>query len=197
MLHIAVCDDDRNAVQTHKQIAKCCLAQCKSAGEISVYTDSANLLYDITEDGFFFDLILLDIEMPGGSGMELAQKIKPYLPHGKIIFITSHIEYAIDAFELAIFRYVPKDDIDTRLPAAIMDAVKLIMLEEGKVIPSGPTAGLRRFPIKRSIISRGMAKTPESQPLPVCPKCAKVCSRYMRSWGQRSLSISTGAVSST
>ncbi len=148
MLHIAVCDDDRNAVQTHKQIAKCCLAQCKSAGEISVYTDSANLLYDITEDGFFFDLILLDIEMPGGSGMELAQKIKPYLPHGKIIFITSHIEYAIDAFELAIFRYVPKDDIDTRLPAAIMDAVKLIMLEEGKVYTIRTNSRLEKIPYK-------------------------------------------------
>ncbi len=148
MLHIAVCDDDRNAVQTHKQIAKRCLAQCKSAGEISVYTDSANLLYDITEDGFFFDLILLDIEMPGGSGMELAQKIKPYLPHGKIIFITSHIEYAIDAFELAIFRYVPKDDIDTRLPAAIMDAVKLIMLEEGKVYTIRTNSRLEKIPYK-------------------------------------------------
>lgn len=148
MLHIAVCDDDSNAVQTHKQIAERCLTQCKSAGEISVYTDSANLLYDITEDGFFFDLILLDIEMPGGSGMELAQKIKPYLPHVKIIFITSHIEYAIDAFELAIFRYVPKDDIDTRLPAAIMDAVKLIMLEEGKAYTIRTNSRFEKIPYK-------------------------------------------------
>ena len=152
MLHIAVCDDDRNAVQTHKQIAKCCLAQCKSAGEISVYTDSANLLYDITEDGFFFDLILLDIEMPGGSGMELAQKIKPYLPHGKIIFITSHIEYAIDAFELAVFRYVPKDDTARRLPAAITDAVKLLMLEEGKVYTIRTNSRLEKIPYKEMVL---------------------------------------------
>ena len=50
-----------------------------------------------------FDLILLDIEMPESTGMEIAEKIKPYLPNVKIIFITSHIEYAIDAFELSIF----------------------------------------------------------------------------------------------
>lgn len=148
MLHIAVCDDDTNAVQTHRQIAERCLAQCNSAGEISVYTDSANLLYDITEDGFFFDLILLDIEMPGESGMEIAQKVKPYLPHGKIIFITSHIEYAIDAFELAIFRYVPKDDIETRLPAAITDAVKLLLLEEGKTYTIRTNSRLEKIPYK-------------------------------------------------
>ena len=54
----------------------------------------------------FFDLILLDIEMPGVTGMEIAEKIKPFLPNVKIIFITSHVEYAIDAFEF-IFSFTP------------------------------------------------------------------------------------------
>lgn len=132
MLHLAVCDDDKTAIQTHKKIAETCLKQCGSIGKIESYTVSSNLLYDITEDHFFFDLILLDIEMPESTGMEIAKKIKPYLPNVKIIFITSHIEYAIDAFELSIFRYVPKNDIEKRLPIAIQDAVKLIELEEGK-----------------------------------------------------------------
>lgn len=148
MLHIAVCDDDTNAVQTHKQITQNCLKKCKSAGEITVYTDSANLLYDITEDGFYFDLILLDIEMPGTNGMELAQKIKPCLPNVKIIFITSHIEYAIDAFELSVFRYVPKDDMETRLPAAITDAVRLIALEEGQTYTIRTNSRLEKIPYK-------------------------------------------------
>lgn len=132
MLHIAICDDDKETVQTHKTIAESCLKQCNSMGEVEVYTVSDNLLYDIMEDQVFFDLILLDIEMPGNTGMEIAEKMKPYLPNVKIIFITSHIEYAIDAFELSVFRYVPKDDIEKRLPAAIKDAVKLIELEDGK-----------------------------------------------------------------
>lgn len=148
MLHIAICDDDTNAVQTHKQIAQNCLKKCKSAGEITVYTDSVNLLCDITEDGFYFDLILLDIEMPGSSGMELAQKIKPCLPNVKIIFITSHIEYAIDAFELAIFRYVPKNAIGERLPAAITDAVKLVALEEGQTYTIRTNSRLEKIPYK-------------------------------------------------
>jgi len=148
MLHIAVCDDDMRAVRAHKLIAEDCLRQCKSAGEITVYTNSGNLLYDITEDKFFFDLILLDIEMPGNSGMELAEKIKPFLPNVKIIFITSHIEYAIDAFELAIFRYVPKDDTDKRLPAAILDAVNLLKLEDGKAYTIQTNSRLEKIPYK-------------------------------------------------
>lgn len=148
MIHIAVCDDDNSAVMIHKEIAEHCLEQNGSAGKISVYGASDNLLYDITEDHFFFDLILLDIEMPGSSGMEIAEKIKPYLPNIKIIFITSHIEYAIDAFELSIFRYVPKNDISKRLPAAILDAVKLIELEEGRVYTIQTNSRMEKIPYK-------------------------------------------------
>lgn len=148
MLRIAICDDDNSAVATHKKIAETCLMQSGSAGEIASYTTSGNLLYDITEDGFFFDLILLDIEMPGNTGMEIAEKIKPHLPNVKIIFITSHIEYAIDAFELSIFRYVPKDDINKRLFSAIQDAIKLIELEDGKAYTIQTNSRFEKIPYK-------------------------------------------------
>lgn len=148
MLRIAICDDDNSAVAAHKKIAETCLMQSSSAGEIVGYTTSGNLLYDITEDGFFFDLILLDIEMPGNTGMDIAEKIKPFLPNVKIIFITSHIEYAIDAFELSIFRYVPKDDIDKRLFCAIQDAIKLIELEDGKAYTIQTNSRFEKIPYK-------------------------------------------------
>ena len=132
MIRIAICDDDKNAVALHETIMRRALESCAAIGEIAAYTSSDNLLYDIADDHFRYDLILLDIEMPSYSGMEIAEKIKPYLPNVKIIFITSHIEYAIDAFELSIFRYVPKADIEKRLATAITDAIKLIVLESDK-----------------------------------------------------------------
>ena len=148
MLHLAICDDEETAVLAHREIAEACLRECGSAGEIALYTDSGNLICDILEDRFFFDLILLDIEMPGKSGMELAEKIKPVLPNVKIIFITSHIEYAIDAYELAIFRYVPKDDLAGRLPAAVRDAVRLILLEDGRAYTIRTNSRLEKIPYK-------------------------------------------------
>ncbi|MDE7185438.1 MAG: LytTR family DNA-binding domain-containing protein [Lachnospiraceae bacterium] len=148
MLQIAVCDDDESAVQTHREMAERCLQQSGAAGKIALYTSSSSLLYDIAEDKLFYDLILLDIEMPERTGMELAQKIKPFLPNIKIIFITSHIEYAIDAFELSIFRYVPKNDIEKRLFPAIQDAVKLIMLEAGKSYTIQTNSRFEKIPYK-------------------------------------------------
>ena len=132
MIRIAICDDEEQAVLRHEELVRSSLRDCGIGCEITTYTQSGNLLCDIADDGFFYDLILLDIEMPGITGMELPGKIKPHLPDVKIIFITSHVEYAIDAFELSIFRYVPKNDIHKRLPSAIQDAILLIELEEGK-----------------------------------------------------------------
>lgn len=165
MLRIAICDDDENMVQKNTGITEEVLRQCGSAGKISAYTRSSNLLCDITEDGFFFDLILLDIEMPGRSGMEIAELVKPFLPDVKIIFITSHIEYAIDAFELSIFRYVPKDDIGKRLPAAVTDAVRLIGLEEGKVYTIQTNSRLEKITYKEIMlpISRSHLQTVKKQ----------------------------------
>ena len=102
MIRIAICDDEEKAVALHEQFVKDSLQACSIGYEITTYTQSRNLLYDITDDGFFYDLILLDIEMPGISGMEIPQQIKSFLPNVRIIFVTSHTEYAIDAFELSI-----------------------------------------------------------------------------------------------
>lgn len=148
MVRVAICDDEKKFVMLHEEIIQNVLKSWGSGFEITTYTHSDNLLYDITEDGFFYDLLLLDIEMPEVTGMEIAGKIKPYLPNIKIIFITSHVEYAIDAFELSIFRYVPKDDIEKRLPSAIRDAVKLIELEDDKVYTIQTNNRLEKIPYK-------------------------------------------------
>ena len=102
VIKIAICDDEEKSVAQHEKIVKGCLQAQGIGCEITTYTQSRNLLYDITDDGFFYDLILLDIEMPGINGMEIPQQVKGFLPNVRIIFVTSHTEYAIDAFELSI-----------------------------------------------------------------------------------------------
>ena len=148
MIRIAICDDEERAVASTEKIVKTCLQAQGIGCEITTYTQSRNLLYDITDDGFFYDLILLDIEMPGISGMEIPQRLKGFLPNVRIIFVTSHTEYAIDAFELSIFRYVPKNNLEVKLAAAVTDAAKLIELEAGQEYTIQTASRMEKIPYK-------------------------------------------------
>ena len=148
LIKIAICDDDARAVARHENIVKDCLKACSIGYEITAYTSGKNLLWDITDDGFFYDLLLLDIEMPGISGMDIPGQLKQFLPNVKIIFVTSHKEYAIDAFELSIFRYVPKDHLEVRLAAAVTDAARLIELEAGQEYVIRTANRMEKIPYK-------------------------------------------------
>ena len=148
MIKIAICDDEARSVALQEKIVQDNLRACGIGYEISTYTQSSNLLYDIIDDQFFYDLVLLDIEMPEIDGMDLAAKLKAVLPSIKIIFVTSHTEYAIDAFELSIFRYVPKRNLEIKLAAAVTDAAKLIELESGQEYTIQTTNRMEKIPYK-------------------------------------------------
>ncbi len=128
MLNIAVCDDDGCMLSRLEELAgKFFRTHCVDV-KIRPYQSGENLLYDL-QDGFSYDLFLLDIEMPGTDGMELAKEIHDALPAAGVIFITSHLEYAVAAYEYAVFRYIPKSMLEEKLPAALEDFYKLYELE--------------------------------------------------------------------
>lgn len=138
MLRIAICDDEAAMIETVRAITAHFLRTQGVDGEIQCYSRSDTLRDDL-DDGSFYDLFLLDIEMPKVDGMTLAEKIHAELPAATMIFITSHLEYAISAYEFAIFRYIPKTQLAEKLPQALADFYKLYALERG-----GRTAQVRK-----------------------------------------------------
>jgi len=63
---------------------------------VKSYTDPLKALMEITA-GDPVDLILLDVDMPGITGIELAQVVRQKTT--KLIFTTAHKQYAFEAFE--------------------------------------------------------------------------------------------------
>lgn len=64
------------------------------------------------------DLVFLDIEMPGKSGLQLATELsRDEIPY-EIIFTTAHHEYALDAFRASAIDYLLKPIQEDQLRAA-------------------------------------------------------------------------------
>jgi DNA-binding LytR/AlgR family response regulator len=69
-----------------------------------------------------YDFCILDIEMPGMSGLEIANKIR----NKPVIFTTAYKEYAAEAFDLEAIDYIRKPITKERLEKAVGKAVQLI-----------------------------------------------------------------------
>lgn len=73
-----------------------------------------------------FDLALLDIHMPGQTGMELAQTLRAQPQSPAIVFVTAHTQHALTAFEVAATDYLTKPVRRERLAAALQKVELLV-----------------------------------------------------------------------
>jgi two-component system LytT family response regulator len=63
------------------------------------------------------DLVFLDVQMPGETGLELLESLEPPAP--RVIFTTAHDEFAVKAFELNALDYLLKPVDPARLATAV------------------------------------------------------------------------------
>ncbi|WP_413374172.1 response regulator [Paenibacillus taichungensis] len=69
------------------------------------------------------DLIFVDINMPRESGLEFAEGLRKLGKQTRIVFITSHKEYALSAFDVFAFDYMVKPVDQNRLQQTVHRAL--------------------------------------------------------------------------
>jgi len=87
------------------------------------------------EDGRF-DLVLLDIWMPGMDGMEALKRIKDLYPHLPVIMISGHgsIETAVQATKMGAYDFIEKPPSYEKIILSINNALHLFQLEKENII---------------------------------------------------------------
>ena len=94
---------------------------CKKSDQLELsgsFEDAESALVYLEKESI--DLILLDVEMPGMSGLELMDKL-PYLP--QIIITSSKPEYAFEAFEYDVTDFLKKPATQDRFVKALEKVV--------------------------------------------------------------------------
>ena len=110
-LKICICDDDEEQRTYLTDIACSWAKSNRHLTELKQYADAKSFLFDYPEEKDF-DILLLDIEMPGMNGIELAKTISRENAAVQIIFITGYYEYFGDGFDVSALHYLikPVDD---------------------------------------------------------------------------------------
>lgn len=113
MLRVLIIDDEPLARKSLEQV----LAQRSDVLYSESACDAVQALAKLRERPF--DILLLDIEMPELSGLELVESLKQSEHVPSIVFVTAHSEHAVKAFEKRAVDYVLKPFSATRIHEAI------------------------------------------------------------------------------
>ena len=120
MIRAVLVDDEEPA----RERLQALLSEIGTVRVVGVAGDAEEALQQISESRP--NLVFLDIQMPGRSGMELVASLPP--PRPQIIFCTAFDQYAIDAFEHDAVDYLLKPLNPQRLARAV-DRVRRSMDE--------------------------------------------------------------------
>ncbi|MFR8870980.1 LytR/AlgR family response regulator transcription factor [Paraclostridium sordellii] len=119
MLNIVICEDEIEQQEILKDYLEQILNEINRKYEILIFNSGEALFNNYPEN---IDIFLLDIQMDGLNGMEVARKIRQIdKKEVEIIFTTSLIEYIQEGYEVRAYRYLLK-------PIKLEDLKKHIIL---------------------------------------------------------------------
>lgn len=103
-MRIAVCDDEEKfQIPIRDMILK---FYNSIDVVVDTFSDGRKLLerYDANP----YDVLFLDIEMPAMDGITLAKKLRERSEEVFLVFLTGHVEYALEGYEVNALRYLTK-----------------------------------------------------------------------------------------
>lgn len=104
-MRVAVCDDNKIERSLLTQILES-YAASRGNVEFDTYSNAIELLDSMKAHPV--DVLILDILMPGLSGIDAAKEIRRYNEKVEIIFLTSSPEFAIASYDVRAFYYMLK-----------------------------------------------------------------------------------------
>lgn len=107
MIKIAFCDDDVSILNELRMLLDRYCADCSEEINYTAFDSPLELLHEI-EGGTQYDILFLDIIMPGETGIDAAAEIRNYDKNVKIIFLTSSAEFAVQSYAVGAYFYLLK-----------------------------------------------------------------------------------------
>ncbi|MEU8529066.1 response regulator transcription factor [Streptomyces sp. NPDC048629] len=140
MLHVLAVDDEEPALEELLYLLRAD-PRVGSAEGATEATEALRLLGRAMDEGRdgadAIDVVFLDINMPGLTGLDMARLLSGFASPPRIIFVTAHEDFAVQAFELQAVDYLLKPLRKERLAEAVRRVADLVEADRQTTQPTG------------------------------------------------------------
>lgn len=105
-MRIAICDDEQQELDRLSELVAEYQGSRKAELSCRAFQNGTDLLCGMK--GGEYDIILLDVLMPGFSGLQAARELRQLDKRVKIIFLTSSPEFAMESYSVGAYHYLLK-----------------------------------------------------------------------------------------
>lgn len=161
LIEIALCDDNAEDMKALELLAERFAAEHSEFPiRLSVFASARDLLIAV-ESGSSFDLYILDVMMPGMSGIRFAETLRSRGDRAEIVFLTVSREYAVDAFSVYACGYLLKPVNKDRYDEVVLHTIQKIVREKNEVLTVKTKEGLRRIQLRNIVMIESFNHTRE------------------------------------
>lgn len=146
MYRIALVDDEKKFTDQLEEYIKQYQSENTVEFQVSVFHSSTDFLSGFEKE---YDLILLDVEMPGLNGMELAHKIRETDEQVVLMFITNMAQYAIHGYSVGALDFVTKPLNYYTFAMKLTRALKRVPKKESSSLLLTMADGVKRIEIRQ------------------------------------------------
>lgn len=143
MIRIAICEDEQPLLDQLTDRVKAILDKNLIAYNIESFRNGSALL--AREE---FDILLLDIAMEPLDGLELARRLRRRGDESRLVFITAHQQYAIDAYDVQAFHYLVKPVDIEKLERILLKLCASLQKERERALVVRQGTAVRRVPLE-------------------------------------------------
>ncbi|HBA69412.1 MAG TPA: DNA-binding response regulator [Lachnospiraceae bacterium] len=159
MYAIALCDDETAELEKTENMLD--IYQEEHPGQdirINCFESADELLDMVREKNYAPDMILMDIYMPDKMGIEAAKELRSMGNEGKLIFLTTSRNYALEAFGVGAVQYLVKPITEKELFPVLDMFLKNIEKERKKYLLLRTDGRTRRVPVNEIVCCEAHGK---------------------------------------
>lgn len=150
-MKIAICDDfPQFTRELRNKVEDICALKDWSLESLLFSSPNAILAADPSN----IQVVFLDIDMPELNGLEVAKALRIKYPNMILVFVTAFIEYAPAGYQVAAFRYLLKQRLDSDLPA-VMDDIREKLGASSEMLTIRQKDGARDIPLNDILYLEG------------------------------------------